>query len=101
MAYLAEGVEDVVEIDQDLALGDLGYVVHGLAGIVPDAGILVSEAGEHRRHDELKVPRKLLFATREKQGQSVSGEADSSSCQGPSVCGRGKQKGEVRTAGKG
>ena len=59
-AHLAEGIEYVVEVDQDLAFCDLGDVVHGLAGVVSDTGILVSEASEDWRHDNFKVPSKLL-----------------------------------------
>ena len=58
--YLAECIEDVVEVDEDLALGHLGDVVHGLARIVPDTGILVREAGQNWRHDGGKVFGKLL-----------------------------------------
>lgn len=43
-AYLAEGIEDVIEINEDFALCDLGNVIHGLAGIVSDSCILVCEA---------------------------------------------------------
>ena len=50
----------MVEVDEDLALGHLGDVVHGLARIVPDTGILIREAGQNRRHDGGKVFGKLL-----------------------------------------
>ncbi len=58
----------MVKVDQDLALCDLGDVVHGLTGVVSDASILVSEAGEDWRHNDFKVPSKLLEATHEKAG---------------------------------
>ena len=69
LAYLAEGVEDVVEINQNLAFCDLGYVVHGLAGIVSDPSILVGEACENWWYDDLEVPRKLLFVMRITEGR--------------------------------
>lgn len=62
-AHLAECVKDVVEVDQYLALCDLGDVIHGLAGVVSNSGILVSEAGEDWRHDDFEVSRKLLRVT--------------------------------------
>lgn len=54
---LAEGVEYVIEVDQYLALANLCDVVHGLARIIPDPGILVGEAGKHWRDDDVKIPR--------------------------------------------
>jgi hypothetical protein len=60
MTYLAEGVEYVVEVDQDLTLGYLCDVVHGLARIVADPGILVGEAGKHWRDNGFKVLRQFL-----------------------------------------
>lgn len=62
-AYLAKGVENVVEVDQDLALCDLGNVVHGLAGVITNTRILVGEAGEYRRYNDFKVFRKHLNVT--------------------------------------
>lgn len=41
---LAERIEDVVKVYQDLPLGDLGNIVHGLTGIVSDSRILIGEA---------------------------------------------------------
>jgi hypothetical protein len=58
--YLAESVKDLVEVDEYLSLGDLGDVVHALAGIVPNAGILVREAGEYGGHDLLEVAGDFL-----------------------------------------
>ena len=72
-AHLAEGIEYVVEVDQDLALCDLGDVVHGLAGVVSDTGILVSEAGEDWRHDDFEVPSKLLGGNTREGGRSATG----------------------------
>lgn len=48
-AYLAESVEDVVEVDEYLTLGNFCNVVHGFAGVIPYARILVCEAGKNRR----------------------------------------------------
>lgn len=50
----------MVEIDQDLALGHFGNVVHSLAGIIAHAGILVNKAGQHGRDDGLQVSREFL-----------------------------------------
>lgn len=54
-AYFAEGVENFVKVEQDLAFGHLGDVVHALAGVVADTGILVGEAGEYGRDDLFEV----------------------------------------------
>ena len=58
--HLAEGIKDVVEEDQYLALGHLRNVVHALAGIVADPCILIAEACEDRRDDLLQVPSNIL-----------------------------------------
>lgn len=58
--YLAKSVEYKVEIYQNLPFGDLGDVVHSLAGIIPDTGILVGEAGKYWWDDNLKISGKLL-----------------------------------------
>jgi hypothetical protein len=58
--YLAKSVKDLVEVDENLSLCDLGDVVHALAGIVADAGILVGEAGEHRGHNLLQIAGDFL-----------------------------------------
>ena len=44
---LAESIEDLIEVDENLPFGDFGDVVHALARVVPDARILVGEAGKH------------------------------------------------------
>lgn len=49
--YLAESIEYVVKVDEDLAFGDFGNVVHGLAGVVPHTSVLVSKAGKDGRHN--------------------------------------------------
>lgn len=48
--YLAESVKDLVEIYQYLPLCNLGNVIHAFARIVTDPGILIGEAGKHRRY---------------------------------------------------
>jgi hypothetical protein len=63
VAHLAEGVKNVVEVDQDLALCDFGNVIHGLAGVVSNASILVSEAGEYWWYDDFEISSKLLSVT--------------------------------------
>jgi hypothetical protein len=50
----------LIEVNEYLSLGDLGDVVHALAGIVSNTGILVREAGEYRRHDFLEVAGDFL-----------------------------------------
>jgi hypothetical protein len=60
--YLAESIEDVVEVQQNLALCDFGDVVHALARVVSHTGILVGEAGEHGRHDLVEVAGDFLWA---------------------------------------
>ena len=55
--YLAKLVEYAVKVDQYLALSDLCDVVHCLAGIVANPGILVREACQDRGHDLGEVPR--------------------------------------------
>src|SRR5690348_1481143 len=42
-ADLAQRIKNLIEEDQNLALCDLGYVVHSLAGIVSDSCILIIE----------------------------------------------------------
>jgi hypothetical protein len=58
--YLAECIEYLVEVNQDLSFGNLGDVVHGLAGVVTNSGILISEACQNGRHNDLEVPSKFL-----------------------------------------
>ena len=57
---LAEGVKDVVEIGEYFTLRDLGDVVHRLASVVPDSGILIAETSYDRRHNAVEVPGELL-----------------------------------------
>ena len=60
-AYLAEGIEYVVEIFQDLPLSDLGNIVHRLASVVADTSILVGKASQHRGDYSLKISGQLLY----------------------------------------
>jgi hypothetical protein len=60
VTYLAEGIEDMVEINQDFAFGNLCDVVHSLTGIVTDPSILIREACKHRRDNSFKVFRQFL-----------------------------------------
>jgi len=60
VSHLAERVEDMVEVQEDLALCNLCDVVHALAGIVPDAGIVVGEASQHWRHNFMEVAGNFL-----------------------------------------
>ena len=50
----------MVEVNQNLPFCHLSNVVHGLTGIVPNTGILIREAGEHRRYNNFQVPSELL-----------------------------------------
>lgn len=53
--YLAESIEDLVEVDQNFPLCNLGDVIHALTCIVADTSILIGEAGKHRGHDFVEV----------------------------------------------
>jgi hypothetical protein len=59
-AYLAEGIEYVVEIYQNLPFCYLCNVVHGLACVITNPCVLVSEAGQDWRNDLLQVSREFL-----------------------------------------
>lgn len=50
----------MVEVNQNLALCHFGNVVHRLTGVVPNTGILIREAGEHRGYNNFKIPSELL-----------------------------------------
>jgi hypothetical protein len=67
--YLTKGVEDVVEVLEDLTLGDLGDVVHGLACIIPNPRILVRKAGQDRGHNDFEILGEFLRD--ERRGQRV------------------------------
>lgn len=45
IVYFVEGIEDVVEIDEDFVFCDFGNVIYGFVGIVLDLCILVCEVG--------------------------------------------------------
>jgi hypothetical protein len=49
-SQLAESIEDVVEVDENLTLGDFCNVVHALASIVSDSCVLVGKASQNRRY---------------------------------------------------
>jgi hypothetical protein len=51
LSYFAQGIEHLVEVEQDLALCDLGNVVHALARIISNSSILIGKAGEDGRDD--------------------------------------------------
>lgn len=61
LAYLAEGIENVVKVFEDLPLGDFGNVVHCLACIVPNSCILIGEASQHRGDNDFEITRELLM----------------------------------------
>lgn len=73
MYYLAQRIEDLVEVNQNLALGHFCNVVHALAGIVADAGILVREAGEDGRDYFLEISGDFLSTVSPCSGQQAAG----------------------------
>lgn len=54
-AYLAQGIEDIIEEKEDFAFGHLGDVIHAFTGIVPDACILIGETSQDRRNNLLQI----------------------------------------------
>lgn len=64
LAYLAQGVENVVEEDQNLAFGHLGNIVHGLAGVVSHASILIGEACEDWWHYHMQIAGNFVLEER-------------------------------------
>jgi hypothetical protein len=87
----------LVEVDEYFAFCDLCDVVHALAGIVPDTGILVGEAGEDRRNNLLEVAGDFLrrhqlvlawtwrMCTHRSQGYRGRGQADEAAVAGMRV----------------
>lgn len=67
-AYLAQSIEYVIEITQNLALSNFGDIVHGLACVVADAGVLVGKTSQDRRHDDLEILGQLLGEGQQKSG---------------------------------
>lgn len=61
VSYLAESIEDLIEVDENLALCNFGDVVHALAGVVSNTRILIAKACEDWRHDFLEVPSYFLL----------------------------------------
>lgn len=49
----------MVEVLENLALGNFGNVVHGFACIVSNSSILIGETSQHRGHDDFKVAWEL------------------------------------------
>jgi len=60
-SHLAKRIEDIVEIYQNLALGNLCDVVHAFASIVSDPSILIGEAGEDRWNNLAQIPGNFLL----------------------------------------
>lgn len=58
--YLAESVEYVVKIYQNLSFCHLRNVVHSFACIITNPSVLVGEASQHWRNDLLQVSGELL-----------------------------------------
>lgn len=63
--YLAKLIEDAIKIHQDLSFGNLCYVIHGLASIISDSGILIGEACQDRGNNFGKVSGQFLSETSE------------------------------------
>jgi hypothetical protein len=61
--HLAEGIEDLVEVDEYLPLCNLCNVVHALTRIVAHTGILVAKTCEHGRDDFLEIAGHFLRIT--------------------------------------
>lgn len=61
-ADLAQRVEDFVEEQQDFPFGNLGNVVHTLAGIISNPGILVGEACKNGWDNFLQVSCDLFLS---------------------------------------
>lgn len=59
-AYFAELIEDAVKIDQYLALGNLGDVVHSLTCVVTNPSILICEASEDWGHNLVQISGQVL-----------------------------------------
>ena len=59
-SYLAECIEDLIEVDENLPLCDLCDIVHALAGVVPNTRILVAKAGKDWRYDFFEIASNLL-----------------------------------------
>jgi hypothetical protein len=57
---LAQPVENLIEVNENLAFGHLGDVVHALASIVAHPSIRVCEAGQDRRDNLFEVASYFL-----------------------------------------
>jgi hypothetical protein len=62
-SHLAQRIEYLVEVDEYLPLGHFRDIVHALARIVPNAGILVAEAREDWRYDLFEVAGDFLLCS--------------------------------------
>jgi hypothetical protein len=47
----------VVKVPEDFSLSDFGDIIHGLACVIADTGILVREAGKYWWHNDLQISR--------------------------------------------
>ena len=59
--YLAESVKNIIEENQDLSLGNLGNIVHTLAGVISDPRILIGETCKDGRDYFFQISRYLLL----------------------------------------
>lgn len=82
MTYFRHGIEELVEEDEDLSLGNLGDVVHALAGKVAHLAVRVVEAGEDGGDD---VDEKGGDAGAESDAGWVSGVRDGARTKRPRV----------------
>jgi hypothetical protein len=53
--YLAEGIKHTIKEAEHFPFGDLCDIVHAFAGIVADLLILVTEAGQNGRYNDIKI----------------------------------------------
>lgn len=57
MTNLAKGIKYVIEVDQNFTLSNFRDVIHRLARVIPDPGILVGKAGQYWGDNDAEVPR--------------------------------------------
>jgi hypothetical protein len=58
--HFAKLIKYTVKINEYLAFCDLGDVIHGLTGVVPNPGVLVCEASQHGGHYLCQISREFL-----------------------------------------
>lgn len=84
---LGEGIKDLVKVDEDFALADLGNVVEAFAGKVPDLAVWVGEAGEDGFGDLFEV-----WGDLETEGDADASETNEATVAGVEVLGTCSEK---------